>query len=138
MKVYVVTSGTSSDYHIVGVFLDPKMAEVYCAIQHDGDPWSDNLNIEEYNTDDYFVTVRPEVKLHYEVQIDPASATEWDPDDVTICPTFITRRPFSFHRPSGWGDPGCYEAVLDTHDIDEIQKIFYDWLAQKKAEEAGL
>lgn len=137
MKVYVVTQGVYSDYSILGVFLNPKMAEIFCAVQHDEEEY-DDLRIEEYNTDDYYVTTRPEAKLHYEVRIDPETAIEWDPDDVTVCPTFNKRRPFTFHKPSGWGDPGYYEAVLDTNDIDRIQKIFYDWAAQKKAEEAGL
>ena len=137
MKVYVVTQGVYSDYGILGVFLNSNMAEIFCAVQHDDDEY-DDLRIEEYNTDDYYVTVRPEAKLHYEVRIDPDVAAEWDPDDVTVCPTFNKRRSFSWHKPSGWGDPGYYEAVLDTNDIDKIQKIFYDWCAQKKAEEAGL
>jgi hypothetical protein len=137
MKVYVVTSGTYSDYRINGVFLVRRMAENFCALQHDIEEY-DDLRIEEYDTDDYWVTVRPGTKLHYEVRIDPEAATEWDPDDVTICPTFHGCRPFLFHKPFGWGDPGYYEAVLDTHDIDKIQKIFYDWMAQMKAEEANL
>lgn len=137
MKVYVVTCGVYSDYSIIGVFLDSKMAEIFCAVQHDADEY-DNLRIEEYNTDDYYVTTRPEAKLHYEVRIDPETAIEWDPEYVTVCPTFNACKPFTFHKPSGWGDPGYYEAVLDTHDINQIQKIFYDWAAQHKAEEAGL
>lgn len=134
MKIYVVTQGVYSDYGIIGVFLDRKMAEVFCAVKHDADDY-DDIHIEEYNTDDYFVTTRPEVKLHYEVRIDPETAIEWDPDDVTVSPTLHKRSSFTFHKPSGWGDPGYYEAVLDTHDINKIQKIFYDWVAQKKAEE---
>ena len=134
MKVWIVTQGVYSDYGIIGVFLDPKMAEVFCAVKHDADDY-DNIRIEEYNTDDYYVTTRPEVKLHYEVRIDPETAIEWDPDDVTVYPTFHKRRPFSFHKSSAWYDSSYYEAVLDTNDINQIQKIFYDWVAQKKAEE---
>lgn len=138
MKVYVVTCGVYSGYSILGVFLDSKTAETFWAVHHDADDMFDDIRIEEYDTDDYFVTVRPEAKLHYEVRIDPETAIEWDPEYVTVCPTFNARKPFAFHKPSGWGNPGYYEAVLDTNDINQIQKIFYDWVAQHKAEEAGL
>lgn len=138
MKVYIVTSGTYSDYHIDGVFIDRKMAEVFCAVHHDADDMFDDIRIEEYDTDDYLVTFRSEANLRYEVRIDPETAIEWDPEYVTICPTFKMCKPFAFHKPSGWGNPGYYEAVLDTNDVNKIQKMFYDWAAQKKAEEAGL
>lgn len=135
MKVYIVTQGVYSDYGIIGVFLDRKMAEVFVAVKHDADDY-DDIRIEEYNTDDYYVTTRSETKLHYEVRIDPETAIEWDPDDVTVCPTLHKCKTFSFHKPFGWGDAGYYEAVLDTHDINKIQKIFYDWVAHEKAKEA--
>lgn len=138
MKVWVVTKGVYSDYGIIGVFLDRKMAEVFVAVKHDTDEY-DDLRIEEYNTDDYYVTTRPEANLHYEVRIDSDVEDDgWDPVYVIVCPTLQKCRPFSFHKPSGWGDPGYYEAVLDTYDVDKVKKIFYDWAAQKKAEEAGL
>jgi hypothetical protein len=136
MKVWVVTKGVYSDYGIIGVFLDRKMAEVFVAVKHDTDEY-DDIRIEEYNTDDYYVTTRPEVDLHYKVRIDSDVTDDgWDPVYVIICPTLQKLRPFSFHKPSGWGDPGYYEAVLDTHDINKIQKIFYDWVAHEKAKEA--
>jgi hypothetical protein len=45
LKVYVVTEGCYSDYHIEAVFTDLEQAEIYCAT-HKGD-------IEEYETDEH-------------------------------------------------------------------------------------
>ena len=45
MKIYVVTSGSYSDYHIEQVFLDRKKAELYCK-------WHYNSEIEEFETHD--------------------------------------------------------------------------------------
>lgn len=47
MKVYIVTSGRYSDYHIDAVFLSREKAMLYCVVNHDP-----ALNIEEYDTDD--------------------------------------------------------------------------------------
>lgn len=44
MKVYVVTSGIYSEYHIVRVFLDREEAEKYCNVRCD-------MEIEEFDTE---------------------------------------------------------------------------------------
>lgn len=55
MKVYVLTSGNYSDYHIVGVTTDKKTADDYKAIFEapKRDEWSitERINIEVYDTD---------------------------------------------------------------------------------------
>jgi len=48
-KVYIVTAGSYSDYHIVRCFLDKNNAEEYIKIS---DEWDLNDDIEEYNLDD--------------------------------------------------------------------------------------
>lgn len=45
MRVYIVTSGSYSDYHIVRVFVDEEKAKAYLRFCPDGE-------IEEYETDD--------------------------------------------------------------------------------------
>lgn len=46
MKVYIVTEGSYSDYHIEAVFTDKGQAELYCAVHED-------TKIEEYEADEY-------------------------------------------------------------------------------------
>lgn len=50
MKVYIVTSGCYSDYHINAVFLDKAQAEYYCALHK-----LEDADIEEYDTDDHVI-----------------------------------------------------------------------------------
>ena len=51
MIVYVVTTGSYSDYHIEAVFHDKEQAELFCATHgiHGDD-------IEEYDTEEYTST----------------------------------------------------------------------------------
>lgn len=50
MKVYVVTQGSYSDYHIEQVFLEREKAELYCKI-HNTSTWNP-LFVEEFDTYD--------------------------------------------------------------------------------------
>lgn len=59
MKIYVVTEGEYSDYHICAVFDNKKKAELYCAVREEKDfldnkyyVFGDEYMIEEYDTDD--------------------------------------------------------------------------------------
>lgn len=48
MKIYVITEGDYSDYHIIGVTLDRKKAETYCRVSQNNNYAPD---VEEYETD---------------------------------------------------------------------------------------
>lgn len=48
MKIYVVTKGSYSDYHIVGVYTDKEDAQF--AVERCADKW-DTPQIEEYDTE---------------------------------------------------------------------------------------
>lgn len=51
MKVYIVTAGDYSDYHIVAVFANQKKAELYCATHNKGDVY-EPYYVEEWETED--------------------------------------------------------------------------------------
>lgn len=59
MKVYIVTQGSYSDYHIEAVFTDEKQAKYYCAT-HSYD--YGECEIEEYDTDERQFSTEKEVK----------------------------------------------------------------------------
>ena len=50
MKIYVITKGSYSDYHICAVTTDEKQAEKLAKLYTDN--W-DDAEVEEYETDDY-------------------------------------------------------------------------------------
>ena len=50
MKVYVITEGSYSDYHIVCVTLDKKIAKEFCKLHTDKKDYR-VFNLEEYDTD---------------------------------------------------------------------------------------
>ena len=59
MKIYVVTSGEYSEYHIDAVFADKKKAELYCAVREEKEfldnqslVFGDEYMIEEFDTHD--------------------------------------------------------------------------------------
>lgn len=67
MKVYVVTSGEYSDYHIDGVFDDLNKAEIYVATIED--KYGDNARIEEFDTEECQIESSKEVKKQWHFTI---------------------------------------------------------------------
>lgn len=49
MKIYIVTSGSYSDYHIDEVFTDPEQAYLYCAARNTAS--CGDYEVEEYDSD---------------------------------------------------------------------------------------
>lgn len=66
MKIYVVTSGEYSDYHIDAVFLDRKKAMQYCA----ANKISEDVSIEKWETADESVECSKPVNRKYIGTID--------------------------------------------------------------------
>jgi hypothetical protein len=70
-KVYVVTSGEYSDYHIVKVFLDKAKAEKYAEVYKKTESWADSVGVEEYIIyDDNFEVTLNEPNTYYVQYID--------------------------------------------------------------------
>lgn len=55
-KVYIVTAGTYSDYHIERVFLDRAKAETYTQLVRETDSWyADSVWVNDYDISDYVI-----------------------------------------------------------------------------------
>lgn len=83
MKVYIVTSGSYSDYSIRGVFLDRTRAEALVAYLNDEDTrWLDAAGIEEFEADQP-VPDKPgwSAWANVGVAISDVRRTELTPDD---------------------------------------------------------
>lgn len=75
MKIYVVTQGSYSDYHIEQVFLEREKAELYCKL-HDTDMWGDHPEIEEFDTyDDFAEKEKDTIEYVYEFDLDREGST---------------------------------------------------------------
>ena len=116
MKVYIITQGEYSDYHIVGVTLDKEVAEK-CVKVHSREDWS-NPRIEVYDTDEFKKYTKP----CWEVDYDDMSVVrcemndEWTPEEAEL-----------------WGY-GIIYADTEQHAI----KIAGERKAKMLAERAGL
>ena len=58
MKVYIVTQGEYSDYHIEAVFTDKEQAKLYCAVHK---PTYDPCEISEWEADEVQLETRAKV-----------------------------------------------------------------------------
>lgn len=67
-KVYIVTSGSYSDYGINRVFKDKRKAEVWCAEKNTEYEWEE-YRIEEYEYSDDEVEYRKDIELVYRFNI---------------------------------------------------------------------
>ena len=109
-KVYIVTSGTYSDYAIEEVFDNREDAEKYICL-HDNDSYLD-MRVEEY--DIYKNAELKNVKVHYGIY-------------------FIMRE-----NGINFFDIVYDNKPIETNIKDVVKKIVYDAVAKFKAEEAGI
>lgn len=122
-KVYVVTSGWSSDYKVEGVFSTKENAEKYVLVFGEKD---DSFSIDEWEVDEYFNNRIRE----YIVNID------YDTGNVT---RIQEREWVSFPNPSNSikayiiGGTPIIEMSFATDKIESIKKIATERLMQIKA-----
>ena len=78
MIIYVVTSGSYSDYRIEVVFLNKDKAEAYKAHEDELHNWSDYCTVEEYETADESAFPLPEIKEYYSAGVYIRTESEKD------------------------------------------------------------
>lgn len=138
MKVYIVTSGTYSDYGIERVFLDKEKAEKYAEMMS-----SHDYRVEEYETDDdkqideiryvygyyaknkenYYTNERTE---EVQLKIDKNNTLDMATEDIKVT------RYFELF------DGGCEVYIrrlinhnlTDDENIEKCKKTLYDLMAQ--------
>lgn len=137
MKVYVITQGSYSDYHIVGVKLTREEAEKVVALSNDD--YYDYAEIEEYDTDDIKIDTNEEIKDEYYKTYDyqtlddschnaKQTVTFKDKNEVKFCPgTIIQHGAIVVTATFPHGTP-----------TEKVEKIMRDRAAKFKAEREGL
>lgn len=88
MKVYIITKGEYSGYHICAVTTDKKKAEILRKAHNDLDGWH-KARIEKYDTDEFLTEIENRLKLYdctlerdkpmviYEVDIDYINSSDF-------------------------------------------------------------
>lgn len=115
MKVYVITQGVYSDYHIVGVALDKEKAERIASFFD-----SDSTNIEEYDTEKWDIS---DGRYLYSIRIDKGGIRIIENEDF-YDPNVVRAYPW-----------GIYEVSVMARDKKHAMKIASDMIAQYKAVE---
>ena len=122
MKVYAITEGEYSDYHIVGIVLDKKVAEQYCKLHK---RYSYEPMVEEYDTDFIQYLVENQSGLY-------SVCSDGDVSELE-CPDYYFN---DLNRVSGRG-VFQYTYVLAESEDDARKKAF-DIFAEYKARKEGI
>lgn len=132
MKIYVVTSGTYSEYGIDSVFIDKHKAEIYCALcNKDMVGNYGSYQVEEYESDDNDIKGEIELAWRYEIMDGDRSAYGTIVPYTHKCLNEV--KELLFRRSS-------YEAIvyLRAEDNEKALKIARDMFAQYRAEKEGI
>ena len=123
MKVYVITSGEYSDYHIVRVFAEKENAQKYIALMNKGRCiYSDDYYLEEYETDDDNFTC-PETPIECR-QFYIRDGKIWSEDDDT---TFVFGNEIKLLKEHGTCDRVLIpKDRIKDKDENQIKKIVED------------
>lgn len=129
MKVYVITSGCYSDYHINRVFIDRDKAELYCAMVNK-DFNHEAVEIEEYETSDD--DIEGKLDKHYMFRITDGQ------EEPTECECIYRLSPKNKNQV--YIDYRRIKAIvfLTRNDPELAFKIAQDMIAKYKAELNGL
>lgn len=134
-KVYIVTSGTYSDYAIEEVFDNREDAERYICL-HDNDSYLD-MSVEEY--DIYKNEELKNVKVHYGIYFimreNGINFFDIVYDNKPI-ETNINRSKHNYLKSYDGTLPLSNRNIFKDKDV--VKKIVYDAVAKFEAEEAGI
>lgn len=119
MKVYVITAGDYSDYHIEAIFTDLEQATAFKDVFNKSHSY-DSAKVEVYETD----TIHVEKGFAaYSIQFDEEGAV-----------TKIEKDPYS----NNFNTFECNRVCVMARDIEHALKIAYDLWAVKSAEKEGI
>ena len=142
MKVYVITQGLYSDYHIVGVKLTREEAEKVVALGNDErlETIGGDMQVEEFDTDNIKIESENTVKDKWECTFDyktlECCRAYWRGETLLNINHIYTDERYSSNRL-------CEHIIVNasfSKDISEekVEKIMRDRAAKFKAEREGL
>lgn len=122
MKIYVVTKGEYSDYHIITATTDKELAEKI-ANKFTGDWDEDEASVEEYEDAEIYLKPIWKVKFDEHGNIKKCEKTDYEPDYkiVNECNYYCYNREFSI----------VVEADNEEHAIKIASEKRAEYLARK-------
>ena len=132
MKVYVITAGDYSDYHIVAVTEDKEKADNY--VKEHNERLAEDAYVEEYDTDDFDFAIANRDAKYFKVEGD----WYYSKNCLEIVCTesnyvdYIANKYCPYYTVIHW----IYYCAAE--DQDHAIKKAADWAAQKKAEIEGV
>lgn len=133
MKVYVITEGDYSDYHIIGVTLDKATAMKYVELHTSEDDYF-IPRIEEYDSDTISY-ISKEDMLGWLLSVNREGLVKCDRSDLPI------HYPDCLNKAERWGKSAKewrYVAYVSAENKDKACKIGLDLIAQFKAKKKGV
>ena len=130
-KVYLVTAGDYSDYHVKAVFSEKRGAELFAATKNDSDDYYE-YRIEEYELDP--AKFDGIVKTQYLYTIDGRRGRLQGPCVFTeegLAKKIIHDREWGYYDLDDF-------IILPEQDDEKAKKIAQDRIARKKANEQGI
>lgn len=121
-KVYVVTEGCYSDYHIEAIFSDKNKADIHAALLN-STPGRDGAEVEEYELDDVEIDTNKKV-IHYAV----VGYCRGEVQRVNICDGIDGL--IKFDQSIKINDDRYNWINVKTDDVEKAKKIFYDKYAE--------
>ena len=104
MKVYVVTAGEYSDYHICKIFLDKEKAEKYVALENEINEYlCDQCWVDEWDTSDDSVDMDAKTATYYYAYITTDGEIETDEDEGQDFPEIRIDKGEVIIKPDDWG-----------------------------------
>lgn len=122
MKVYVVTEGSYSDYHIVAIFSDKNNADIYAALLN-STPGRDGAEVAEWDVDDVEIDTRQKL-IHY------ATVYYYKGEITHVTISNGIDGLIKFDQSIRINDDSSNWVNVRTDDIDKAKKIFYDKYAE--------
>lgn len=140
MKIYVITAGEYSDYHIVAVTTDKEKADNFVKVHNDSKRfYYDDAYVEEYDTDDFDIAINDRNGKYFRVFGDwdyAQNCVEIECDEIDSL-DYITKRNSQYYTLM-IGDACRWEFYCTAKDEEHAIKKATDWAGQKKAEIKGV
>lgn len=143
MKLYVVTAGCYSEYHICGIFESEEKAKLYVELNDSTDYYNEGMAYHcEETLDDRLMDANDSRKL-YSVNVYPDTGKMLVGEDegyyhLTPDPYFANFHEYRTYDFNKHEDVTVHGIHILANDKDHARKIAQDKYAEYKAEKAGI